>query len=139
MLSGLGNPSALQKLCAEWGSTNTSWHIDVHYVSIFMHTQSVKLKHSGIWGWGIHGLDGWGIYGIHGGNIVDGRLLGVGHSWSSHDHGFGPFEPPTRGLLQKGREYCRWPLFGGVRRLGFHCIYSLVIPHESGEDLHGST
>ena len=45
-----------------------------------------------IWGWGIHGLDGWGIYGIHGGNIVDGRLLGVGHSWSSHDHGFGPFE-----------------------------------------------
>ena len=25
----------VQKLCVEWRSTNTSWHIDVHYVNIF--------------------------------------------------------------------------------------------------------
>ena len=32
----------------------------------FTHTQSVKLKHNGIWGWGIYGLDGWDIYGLNG-------------------------------------------------------------------------
>ena len=48
----------VQKLCVEWGRTNTSWHIGVHHVNIFMHTQNVKLKHNGIWGWGIYGLDG---------------------------------------------------------------------------------
>ena len=40
------------KLCVKWGS-NTSWHIDVHYVNIFTHTQIVKLKYNGICGWGI--------------------------------------------------------------------------------------
>ena len=38
----------MHKSCVEWGSTNTSWHINVHYVKIFMHTQSVKLKHMGM-------------------------------------------------------------------------------------------
>ena len=27
----------LRKLCVKWGSTNTNWHIDVHYVKIFSH------------------------------------------------------------------------------------------------------
>ena len=52
--------------CVEWGSTNTSWHIGVHYVKISTHTQGVTLKHNGIWGWGIYGLDGWGIYDLNG-------------------------------------------------------------------------
>ena len=43
--------------------TNTSCQISVHYVKIFMHTQNVKLKHNGIWEWGIYGLNGWGTYG----------------------------------------------------------------------------
>ena len=34
----------VQRLCVEWGSTNTNWHIGVHYVRIFMHTQNVNLK-----------------------------------------------------------------------------------------------
>ena len=32
-------------------------------------TESVKLKHNGIWGWGIHGLNGWGIYGSNDGKV----------------------------------------------------------------------
>ena len=39
------------------------------YVKIFTNTQSVKLKHNGIWRWGIYGLDGWGIYGLNGWGI----------------------------------------------------------------------
>ena len=46
------------KMCVEWESTNTSWHIGVKF--FFAHTQSVNLKHNGIWGWGIYGLDGMG-------------------------------------------------------------------------------
>ena len=60
------------KLCVEWGSTNTSRHIDIHYVKIFTHTQSVNLKYNGLQGyrdgafrWMGH-LDGWGIYGLNG-------------------------------------------------------------------------
>ena len=49
--------------------TNTSWQIGVRYVKIFMHTQSVKLKHNGIWERGIYGLNGWGIYGLIGWGI----------------------------------------------------------------------
>ena len=30
--------------------------------TFFMHTQSVKLKHNGMWGSGIYGLNGWGSY-----------------------------------------------------------------------------
>ena len=36
----------------------------------------------------------------------------------------------------KCSQYCKWPLFIGLRRVGFHCIYSLVTPHKSEED-HG--
>ena len=48
------------------GEHQHRWHIDVHYVKISTHTQGVKLKHNGIWGWGIYGLDGWGSYGLDG-------------------------------------------------------------------------
>ena len=40
----------MQKLCVKWGSTNTGCHINVDYAN-FTHTLSVKLKHTGIWGW----------------------------------------------------------------------------------------
>ena len=36
----------------------------------------------------------------------------------------------------KCSQYCKWPLFIGLCRVGFHCIYSLVIPHKS-EEGHG--
>ena len=110
--------------CVQWGSTNTSWHIGVHYMHIH---KSVKLKHNGIWGWGIYGLDGmghlcrlngWGIYGLNGwgsygkvsycffGEICS-KITGLQGSTLSGPRmttGFGPFELPTRGLLQKGRD-----------------------------------
>ena len=42
--------------------------------------------------------------------------------WSSfqslHDHGFGPFELRTHGLLQKGREYRRMAAFWGCQKAG---------------------
>ena len=44
---------SLEGLCFKWGSTNTGWHID-HNV------QSVKLKHNGMWEWGIYGLKSYG-------------------------------------------------------------------------------
>ena len=31
----------VQKLYVERGSTNTNWHINVHYVKVFLHTQKV--------------------------------------------------------------------------------------------------
>ena len=44
-------------LCVEWGSTNTGWHINVHYVINFSaHTLSVKLNIVGIWEWAIYVL-----------------------------------------------------------------------------------
>ena len=50
-------------LCVECGSTNTGWHINVHYVINFSaHTLSVKLIIMGIWEWAIYVLNGWGIY-----------------------------------------------------------------------------
>ena len=55
-------------LCVEWGSTNTGWHINVHYVINFSaHTLSVKLIIMGIWEWAIYVLNGWGIsiFGTH--------------------------------------------------------------------------
>ena len=35
-------------------------------IFFFTHTQSVKLRHNGIWEWGIHGLNGWKQWGSHG-------------------------------------------------------------------------
>ena len=29
--------SSQQKLCVKWGTTNTGWHINVHYVNKFLH------------------------------------------------------------------------------------------------------
>ena len=29
----------------------------------FLHTNKCKVKHNGIWGWGIYSLNGWGRYG----------------------------------------------------------------------------
>ena len=93
-------------------------------MEIFTHTQSVKLKHNGIWGWGIYGLDGWGIYGLDGWGIYDLNGWGIydSNGWSSKllflgdvlkkltlvfrgvpyssphmTKGFGPFELPTHG------------------------------------------
>ena len=77
----------------------------------------MKLKHNGIWGWGIYGLNGWGIYGIYGSNGWDSygkvsycflgdmlkKTTGLqGSTLSGHrmTTGFSPFELPTRGLLQ---------------------------------------
>ena len=35
------------ELCVEWGSTNTGWHIDVHYVFVFSaHTYKIWMGHS---------------------------------------------------------------------------------------------
>ena len=74
------------ELCVEWGSTNTSWHIGVHYVNIFTHPQSVKLKPNGIWGWGIYGLDGWGVYGLDGWGIygLNGWDIYGSNRWGSY-------------------------------------------------------
>ena len=88
----------------------------------------------GLNGWGIYGLNGWGIYDLNGCGIYDlngwghlwikwmGRLVTVlgdmlkkkeintglqGSTLSGPrmTTGFGPFELPTRGLLQKGRDH----------------------------------
>ena len=69
----------------------------------------------GLNGWGIYGLNGWGIYGSNGwGGLVTvfGRcaqkitgLQGSTLSGPRMTTGFGPFELPTRGLLQKGRDH----------------------------------
>ena len=90
----------------------------------------------GLNGWGIYGLNGWSIHdlngwGIYGSNGWGGQLLFLGDmlkintglqgSTLSGPHmttGFGPFELPTRGLLQKGRDHSppkvclRSPAFG---------------------------
>ena len=67
----------------QWGSTNTSWHIGVHYVKIFAHTQ---IKHNGIWGWGIYGLNGWDIYDLNGWDIYDLNGWGMygSNGWGSY-------------------------------------------------------
>ena len=48
--------------CVKWGSTNTGWHSNVHYVNVFCtHTHAhvkCEVKHNEIWGWGIHGWVG---------------------------------------------------------------------------------
>ena len=91
-------------------STNTSWHISVHYVNIFLHTHKV-------WdmGWGIHGLNGWSVCGSNGRDSygyccqeiwlkTDG-LQGSTHSYHHINMGSGPFKLPTHGLLQKGWDH----------------------------------
>ena len=47
-----------QKLCVEWWSTNTRWHIDVHHVKTAQ-SRSVKVNIIRIWEWDIYGLIGW--------------------------------------------------------------------------------
>ena len=59
-----------------------------------MCTQSVKLKHNGIWGWGIydlngwdiHDLNGWGIYGLNGWGIygLNGWHIYGSNGWGSY-------------------------------------------------------
>ena len=48
-------------MCIEWESTNSAWHINVHYVEIFC--THMKYNTMGILEWGIYGLNGQGSYG----------------------------------------------------------------------------
>ena len=55
------------KLCVEWWSIITSWHINVHYVKN-LRTYECEVKHNGDMGMGhLMGghlsLNGWGSYG----------------------------------------------------------------------------
>ena len=50
-----------RKLCIEWESTNSAWHINVHYVEIFC--THMKYNTMGILEWRIYGLNGQGSYG----------------------------------------------------------------------------
>ena len=81
-------------LCVEWGSTNTGWHINVHYVINFSaHTLSVKLNIVGIWEWGIYDLLGGGsvflehMQGIKKLSttkyIMENHVLNKAHCWNS--------------------------------------------------------
>ena len=65
--SGLSNEFYIVQVLLGLGN------IGVHYVNIFMHTQSVKQ----ILGWGIHGLDGWGIHGLDGWGIYGSNKWGT--------------------------------------------------------------
>ena len=60
----------VQKLCVEWGSTNTAG------TSMFIMSHIHKV-YNGIWEWGIYGLNGWGIYGVNGWGIY-------GLNWWGH-------------------------------------------------------
>ena len=80
----------------EWGSTNTSWHIDVHHVknNISAHTKC-EVKHNGDMGMG-H-LNGWGSYGksellLGGCAQKNGGLQGSTLSDHHMTMGLGPFE-----------------------------------------------
>ena len=42
----------LVKLCVEWGSTNTGWHIDIHHVKNFFTHMKCEVKHNGDMGMG---------------------------------------------------------------------------------------
>ena len=100
--------------------------------------KSVKVKHDGIRGWGVYGLNGWGSYGKVSccfWEIYSKEPWSSGEYpfWSSHDHGFGPFELPTRGLLQKGRDhsppkfcFVRSPASWFAQLLLWACIYSAI-------------
>ena len=66
----------------------------------------------GLNGWGIYDLNGWGIYGSNGWGsyffqemLKNTGLQGSTLSGPCMTTGFGPFELPTRGLLQKGRDH----------------------------------
>ena len=66
-----------------------------------------KVKHNGIWEWGAHGLNGWGRNDKVGYSFWEICLKSTGlqgSTLSGHrmTTAFGPFEFPTRGLLQKG-------------------------------------
>ena len=114
------------------GEHQHRWHIDVHGNENFHTYWSAKLKHDGIWGWGIYDLNWWGIYDLNGWGIYElngwdmysldgwgsyGKLFFgryaqkntclQGSTLSSHrmTMGFGPFELPTHGLLQKGWDH----------------------------------
>ena len=64
-------------------------------------------------GWGIYGLNGCGIYDLNGWGgycfweicSKNTGLQGSTLSGPRMTTGFGPFELPTRGLLQKGRDH----------------------------------
>ena len=105
--------------CVEWESTDTSGRAPTplgHHCSLcenFTHTKNLKLKHNGIWGWAIYGLIGWGFMSQIGGAVIVfwelcSKQTGLqGSTLSSHHmtSGFGPFELPIRGLLQKGQDH----------------------------------
>ena len=81
------NEEHSRDLYVEWGSTNTGWHINVHYVNFFLNTQKYKVKHNRdmgmerlqlkwvrhlwlkwvghLWlnGWESYGSNGWGSHG----------------------------------------------------------------------------
>ena len=104
------------KLCVEWGSTNTSWHTGVHYVKISTHTWSAKLKHDGIWRWGIYDSNGWGIYSFNGWGSYD-KLsylwkICLKKHWSSGAYAFQSLQVLSiyyipRGQVRKWHFYCR--------------------------------
>ena len=86
--------------------------------SVTVAAQWCSLKHNGIWGWSIYGLNGWDIYDSNGwgsyGKVMYcffWKICSI-NSWSSgeypfrssHDPGFSPFELPTPGpITWKGR------------------------------------
>ena len=55
----------VKKLCVEWESTNTGWHINVHDVKIGTHIKC-EVNHNGDMEMGIYKLNGWVIYGLNG-------------------------------------------------------------------------
>ena len=55
----------VKKLCVEWESTNTGWHINVHHVKIGTHIKC-EVNHNGDMEMGIYKLNGWVIYGLNG-------------------------------------------------------------------------
>ena len=92
----------------EWGSTNATGTSMFMMIKISTYK---SVKDDGIRGWGIYGLNGWGGYGKVSccflGDICS-KNTGLQGSTLSSSHmttGFGPFELPTRGLLQKGRDH----------------------------------
>ena len=84
----------------------------------FLHTQSVKLNIMGMGEWGNYGLNEHSIYDLNGwysfgkvsycfGGHAQRTLVFRGVLFTSHrmTTGFGPYELPTHGLLQKGRDH----------------------------------
>ena len=71
--------------CVEWGSTNTGWHINAHYVKK-LYTHEVKLNIMGIWEWGIYGLMGGAFMAYNGWGIYDLRVWIWLKWWGSYDN-----------------------------------------------------